>query len=74
MQTGSDDLPFRSAFKNVIFRRSWNLDVEKPLAEIQNQLNQEGNFVLLIYKYLHLFDLIVLEMRAISEHLLCRQM
>lgn len=74
MQTGSDDLPFRSAFKNVIFRGSWNLDVEKPLAEIQNQLNQEGNFVLLIYKYLHLFDLIVLEMRAISEHLLCRHM
>ncbi|XP_022874044.1 4-alpha-glucanotransferase DPE2-like isoform X1 [Olea europaea var. sylvestris] len=44
-QTGSDDLPFRSAFKNVIFRGSWNLDVEKPLAEIQNQLNQEDSVI-----------------------------
>ncbi|KAG7962175.1 hypothetical protein I3843_09G052400 [Carya illinoinensis] len=45
-QTGSDDLPFRSAFKNVIFNRSWNLNVERPLGSIQNNL--EGEDTLLI--------------------------
>ncbi|CAK9178925.1 unnamed protein product, partial [Ilex paraguariensis] len=39
--TGSDGLPFRSAFKNVIFRRSLHLDIERPLAVIQNKLDQE---------------------------------
>ncbi|CAI9099424.1 OLC1v1036244C3 [Oldenlandia corymbosa var. corymbosa] len=30
-KTGSDSLPFRSAFKNVIFRRSWSSDDKKPV-------------------------------------------
>lgn len=42
IQIGSDDLPFRSAFKNVIFNRSWNLNVETPLGVIQNKLDEEG--------------------------------
>ncbi|KAL2480812.1 4-alpha-glucanotransferase DPE2 [Abeliophyllum distichum] len=45
-QTASDDLPFRSAFKNAIFCRSWNLEIEKPLAEIHNQLNQEDSVII----------------------------
>ncbi|XP_031127124.1 4-alpha-glucanotransferase DPE2-like isoform X2 [Ipomoea triloba] len=40
-QTGSDDIPFKSAFKDVIFRRTWNLDVEMPLGAIQSKLDQE---------------------------------
>ncbi|KAG6737020.1 hypothetical protein POTOM_060020 [Populus tomentosa] len=28
---GGDAIPFRSAFKDVIFRRSWGLNVERPL-------------------------------------------
>ncbi|KAK9289814.1 hypothetical protein L1049_007974 [Liquidambar formosana] len=42
-QTGSDALPFRSAFKNVIFRRSWRLDVEGPPGVIQNKSEQEDS-------------------------------
>ncbi|CAA2986951.1 4-alpha-glucanotransferase DPE2 [Olea europaea subsp. europaea] len=44
-QTGSGDLPFRSAFKNAIFHSSWNLEVEKPLHKIRNQLNQEDSVI-----------------------------
>ncbi|GLT67958.1 hypothetical protein SLA2020_402290 [Shorea laevis] len=40
-QTGSDDLPFRSAFQNVIFNRSWNLNIERPLGTIQNKLEED---------------------------------
>ncbi|KAB1222667.1 4-alpha-glucanotransferase DPE2 [Morella rubra] len=39
--TGSDDHPFRSAFKNVIFNRTWNLNIERPLGAIQNKLDEE---------------------------------
>ncbi|XP_052172556.1 4-alpha-glucanotransferase DPE2 isoform X8 [Diospyros lotus] len=35
-QTGSDDLPFRSAFKSVIFHKTWTLDIERPLGVFQN--------------------------------------
>ena len=45
IQIGSDDLPFRSAFKNVIFNRSWTLNVETPLGVIQNKLDEEGNWM-----------------------------
>ncbi|CAI9766782.1 unnamed protein product [Fraxinus pennsylvanica] len=38
-KTGSD-LPFRTAFKNAIFR-NWHLGLEKPLAELQNELYTE---------------------------------
>ncbi|KAK6127179.1 hypothetical protein DH2020_039063 [Rehmannia glutinosa] len=41
--TASDDLPLRSAFKNVIFRKSWNPEVEgqveRPLKSVQNLLD-----------------------------------
>lgn len=39
-QTGGDAIPFRSAFKNVIFHRSCNLDIERPLG-VQNKLDME---------------------------------
>ncbi|KAE8125116.1 hypothetical protein FH972_019951 [Carpinus fangiana] len=48
-QTGSDDLPFRSAFQNVIFNRSWNLNIERPLGTIQNKL-EEVDTVLIQFK------------------------
>lgn len=48
-QTGSDDIPFRSAFKNVIFNRSWNLNVERPLVTVQNKL-EEVDTVLIQFK------------------------
>nr|XP_027066920.1 4-alpha-glucanotransferase DPE2-like [Coffea arabica] len=41
-QTGSDALPFSSAFKNVIFRRSWSLDIERPLGVNQRELHEEA--------------------------------
>ncbi|GMY19773.1 4-alpha-glucanotransferase DPE2 isoform X1 [Fagus crenata] len=49
-QTGSDDLPFRSAFKNVIFNRSWALNIETPLGAIQNKLDEEAETVLIQFK------------------------
>lgn len=42
-QTGGDALPFRSAFKNVIFRRSFSLDIERSDGLIQNKLEQEDS-------------------------------
>ncbi|KAL6534678.1 4-alpha-glucanotransferase dpe2 [Orobanche gracilis] len=39
-QTGSDDLPLRSAFKNVIFRKSWEPEVERPV-ELSGNLSDE---------------------------------
>ncbi|XP_057971656.1 4-alpha-glucanotransferase DPE2 [Malania oleifera] len=42
-QTSSDAIPFRSAFKNVVFRRSGRLHVERPLGVIQNQLGKEDS-------------------------------
>ncbi|CAN1256473.1 4-alpha-glucanotransferase DPE2 [Linum perenne] len=44
-QTGDDDIPFRSAFKNVIFNSSWNMKVERPLG-VQSKLEKEGEFSL----------------------------
>ncbi|KAL3533414.1 hypothetical protein ACH5RR_006935 [Cinchona calisaya] len=40
-QTGSDGLPFRSAFKNVIFRKSWSLKIERPRGVAHQELHQE---------------------------------
>ncbi|KAH9675167.1 4-alpha-glucanotransferase DPE2 [Citrus sinensis] len=42
-QTGGDALPFRSAFKNVIFCLSFSLDIERSDGLIQNKLEQEDS-------------------------------
>lgn len=42
-QTGDDTLPFRSAFKDVIFRRSCKLKIERPLAVTENKLGHEDS-------------------------------
>ncbi|XP_011079098.1 4-alpha-glucanotransferase DPE2 [Sesamum indicum] len=44
-QTGSDDLPLRSAFKNVIFRKSWNPEVDRPLVSVRSVLDHEDSVV-----------------------------
>ncbi|KAH6796601.1 disproportionating enzyme 2 [Perilla frutescens var. hirtella] len=44
-QTGADDLPLRSAFKNVIFRRDVTLKVERPLESVQNVLDNEDSVI-----------------------------
>nr|GEU95959.1 hypothetical protein [Tanacetum cinerariifolium] len=46
-KTGSDSLPFKSAFKDVIFRKSGSLAIEKPLGDC---LVPKGAFTL-EYKY-----------------------
>ncbi|CAN1256475.1 4-alpha-glucanotransferase DPE2 [Linum perenne] len=43
-QTGDDDIPFRSAFKNVIFNSSWNMKVERPLG-VQSKLEKEDSIL-----------------------------
>ncbi|KVI12197.1 Carbohydrate-binding-like fold [Cynara cardunculus var. scolymus] len=43
---GSDSLPSKSAFKNVIFRKSSKLAIEKPLGTIQNKLDDEDSIIL----------------------------
>ncbi|XP_021745916.1 4-alpha-glucanotransferase DPE2-like [Chenopodium quinoa] len=42
-QTGSDTLPFSSAFKDVIFRNSLSLTIERPLGVLQNELGLEDS-------------------------------
>ncbi|PKI31931.1 hypothetical protein CRG98_047649 [Punica granatum] len=42
-QTGSDTLPFRNAFKDVIFRRSRSLDIERPLAAVKPKLDVDDS-------------------------------
>ncbi|XP_042003319.1 4-alpha-glucanotransferase DPE2-like [Salvia splendens] len=44
-QTGSDDLVLRSAFKNVIFRSSGSLKIERPLESVQNVSDNEDSVV-----------------------------
>ncbi|GAA0156538.1 hypothetical protein LIER_14016 [Lithospermum erythrorhizon] len=39
-QTGSDGLPFKSAFKDVIFGGSWTLNIERPLGFIESKVDQ----------------------------------
>ncbi|KAG6411082.1 hypothetical protein SASPL_129156 [Salvia splendens] len=43
--TGSDDLVLRSAFKNVIFRSSGSLKIERPLESVQNVSDNEDSVV-----------------------------
>lgn len=45
-QTGSDALPFRSAFKDVIFRNSSSLMVERPLGMLQHKLSIDDSVLL----------------------------
>ncbi|CAM8985551.1 unnamed protein product [Rhodiola kirilowii] len=40
-QTGSDALAFRSAFKDVIFRRSWNLEIQTSCGSVSTKLPQD---------------------------------
>ncbi|BBH06999.1 disproportionating enzyme 2, partial [Prunus dulcis] len=42
-QVGSDALPLKSAFKDVIFRRKLSLDIETPLGVIWSTLDQEDS-------------------------------
>ncbi|KAL5546819.1 hypothetical protein UlMin_006506, partial [Ulmus minor] len=42
-QNAADTLPFRSAFKNVIFRRNSSLNEERPLGVVENKLDQEDS-------------------------------
>ncbi|KAL8208493.1 hypothetical protein R6Q57_007905 [Mikania cordata] len=44
-QNGSDSLPFKSAFKNVIFRKSNTLAIEKSLGAIQNKLDHDDSVI-----------------------------
>ncbi|GAB4851804.1 4-alpha-glucanotransferase dpe2 [Ancistrocladus abbreviatus] len=48
-QTGSDALPFRSAFKNVIFQSTSRFDVERPLGVLQNKLDQGATDSILVH-------------------------
>ncbi|KAB5519258.1 hypothetical protein DKX38_023577 [Salix brachista] len=48
-QTGGDAIPFTSAFKDVIFRRTWGLNVERSPG-IQNKLDKEVDAVLVHFK------------------------
>ncbi|KAF7803970.1 4-alpha-glucanotransferase DPE2 isoform X1 [Senna tora] len=44
-QTGSDALPFRSAFRNVIFRRSWDLSLNASKGVNHIKFSQEDTVV-----------------------------
>lgn len=44
-QTGGDAIPFKSAFKDVIFRKGWNLNMERPEGITDNKTDQEGNYI-----------------------------
>lgn len=44
-QTGSDSLPFKNAFKDVIFRKSNSLAIEKPLGVVQNKLENDDSVI-----------------------------
>lgn len=46
MQDGSDAIPFRSAFKNVIFGKCLSLNNEIAPGIIQNKLDGKGKFLL----------------------------
>lgn len=48
-QTGSDTLPFTSAFKDVIFRHSFSLEVERPLGVLHNKLDK-GESILVNFR------------------------
>ncbi|XP_010508798.1 PREDICTED: 4-alpha-glucanotransferase DPE2 [Camelina sativa] len=44
-QTGDQALPFRSAFKDVIFHQSFEMKVEKPLGVFENKSDQDDSVV-----------------------------
>ncbi|KAI8562556.1 hypothetical protein RHMOL_Rhmol03G0044400 [Rhododendron molle] len=39
-QTSSDGLPCTSAFRNVIFRKTWSTEIQRPLGVIQTKLDE----------------------------------
>lgn len=45
-QNGSDDLPFKSAFKNVIFRGTSSLQIERPLGIIKSNLEERDSIII----------------------------
>lgn len=45
MQAGSDAIPFRSAFKNVIFGKCLSSNTEITPGIIQNKLDGKGKFL-----------------------------
>ncbi|XP_027351532.1 4-alpha-glucanotransferase DPE2 isoform X2 [Abrus precatorius] len=47
-QTGSDALPFRSAFRDVIFRQSWDLSVNRNTGVNNITFEQEGQASIVI--------------------------
>lgn len=44
-QTSSDSLPYTSAFRNVIFRKTWSTEIQTPLGVIQNKVDENGSVV-----------------------------
>ncbi|GLT77810.1 hypothetical protein SLA2020_493670 [Shorea laevis] len=44
-QTGGDAIPFRSAFKDVIFHKNRTLNIERPLGIIHEKLDREDSVV-----------------------------
>ncbi|KAK9026512.1 hypothetical protein V6N11_039350 [Hibiscus sabdariffa] len=44
-QTGSDALPFRSAFKDVIFGKTSTLNIDSPEVVLQDKLDQEDSIL-----------------------------
>lgn len=49
-QTGADALPFKSAFKDVIFERSSTWSIERPLGNLTNNNLDEDDSVLVHFK------------------------
>ncbi|KAI8562554.1 hypothetical protein RHMOL_Rhmol03G0044400 [Rhododendron molle] len=44
-QTSSDGLPCTSAFRNVIFRKTWSTEIQRPLGVIQTKLDENDSVV-----------------------------
>ncbi|KAK4272410.1 hypothetical protein QN277_020974 [Acacia crassicarpa] len=49
-QTGSDAIPYRSAFKDVIFRQSWNSGVVTPIGASPIKFSQEADAIVIRFK------------------------
>jgi len=45
VQTGSDALPFRSAFRDVIFRQSWDSSINTTTGVSRINLEPEGKIL-----------------------------
>ncbi|KAJ4828347.1 4-alpha-glucanotransferase dpe2 [Turnera subulata] len=49
-QAGGDGIPFRSAFKDVIFKKNSALDVERPLGVVNKLVGDDGDTVLVHFR------------------------